>query len=227
MMTARSGTKSPPSGVTLPPRARKRPPKVCTKAAPAPGSPSASTARAWRPGALARRPISASTPWSPRAMIGAPNTHGPSMTIISPCATTSRGSSATPPRAARPATRYCMGGAVLRNIGPTSHPIEASSEGSALTRELLVLDPVRDGGIRAEPAHLVGFVVLEVALEPLDMALPLEGQHVGRDAVEEPAVMADDDGAAGEILQRLLERPQGVDVEIVGRLVEQQQVRAR
>jgi hypothetical protein len=46
------------------------------------------------------------------------------------------------------------------------------------------------------------------------------------DAVEEPAVVADDDGAAGEVEQRLLERPQRVDVEVVGRLVEQQQVAA-
>src|SRR5712671_8081588 len=159
-------------------------------------------------------------------MIGAPNTHGPSMTIISPCATTSRGSSGTPSRAARPATRYCMGGAVLRTIGPTSRPIEASSEGSALTGKLLVFDAVRDGRIRAQPAHLVGLVVLEVALEPFDVAVALEGQHVGRDAVEEPAVVADDDGAAGEILKRFFKRPQGVDVEIVGGLVEEQKIGA-
>ena len=38
--------------------------------------------------------------------------------------------------------------------------------------------------------------------------------------------MADDHGAAGEILQRLFKGPQGVDVEIVGRLVEQDKVGA-
>ncbi len=46
-------------------------------------------------------------------------------------------------------------------------------------------------------------------------------------AVEEPAVVADDHGAAGEIEQRVLERAQRVDVQVVGRLVEQQQVAAR
>ena len=46
-------------------------------------------------------------------------------------------------------------------------------------------------------------------------------------AVEEPAVVRDHDGAAGEVEQRLLERAQRVDVEVVGRLVEQQQVAAR
>ena len=79
----------------------------------------------------------------------------------------------------------------------------------------------------AEPALAVGFVVLVVALEPHHLAVALERQHVRGDAVEEPAVVADDDGAAGERQQRLFERAQRVDVEVVGRLVEQQQVARR
>src|SRR5437870_2981389 len=94
---------------------------------------------------------------------------------------------------------------------------DQSFMGSA--RELLILDPVRDDRIRAEPAHLVLLVVLIVALEPLDMALALEGEDVRSDAIEEPAIVADDHGAAGEILQCLLERTQRVDVEVVGGLV--------
>jgi hypothetical protein len=69
-------------------------------------------------------------------------------------------------------------------------------------------------------------VVLEVALEPFDMAVALEGQDVGRDAVEEHAIVADDHGAAGEILQRLFQRAQRFGVEVVGRFVEQQHVGA-
>src|SRR6266568_7267102 len=92
--------------------------------------------------------------------------------------------------------------------------------------KFLVPDPVRDGGIDAKPPLLVLLVILEIALEPFDVALALERQHVGGDAVEEPAVVADDDRAAGEILERLLERAQGIDVEIVGRLVEQDHVGA-
>ncbi len=38
--------------------------------------------------------------------------------------------------------------------------------------------------------------------------------------------MRDHDGAAGEVQQGFLERAQGLDVEVVGRLVEQQQVAA-
>ena len=44
--------------------------------------------------------------------------------------------------------------------------------------------------------------------------------------VEEEAVVADDHRAAGERFERLLERAQRLDVEIVGRLVEQQHVAA-
>jgi hypothetical protein len=85
---------------------------------------------------------------------------------------------------------------------------------------------VRLVGVDAEAALLVGLVVLEVALEPFDMAVAFEGQHVGGDAVEEPAVMADDHGAAGESSSASSSARKRVDVEVVGRLVEQQQVGA-
>ena len=92
--------------------------------------------------------------------------------------------------------------------------------------QLTVLDPMRLIGVRAQPAVPVGLVVLVVALEPDDLAVALEREDVRRDAVEEPAVVADDDGAAGEGLERLFERAQRVDVEVVRRLVEQEQVAA-
>src|SRR6266446_5680217 len=84
-----------------------------------------------------------------------------------------------------------------------------------------------DGGVGSEPAHLVLLVVLEVALEPLDVAVALERQNMRGDAVEEPAIVADDDRAAGEILERLLERAQRIDVEVVRWLVKQEHVGAR
>ena len=59
------------------------------------------------------------------------------------------------------------------------------------------------------------------------MAVALEGEDVGGEPVEEHAVVADDDAAAGEILERFLERRQRLGVEIVGRLVEQQDIGAR
>ena len=92
--------------------------------------------------------------------------------------------------------------------------------------EFLVFQPVRDDGIDPEPPLLVFLVIGEIAFEPFDVAVALESEHVRRNAVEEQAVMADDDGAAGEILERIFERAQRIDVEIVGRLVEQEHVGA-
>src|SRR4051794_19481126 len=86
--------------------------------------------------------------------------------------------------------------------------------------QLLVLHPVRDDAVLTQPSHLVLLVILKIAFEPFDMTVVLEGEDVRRDAVEEPAVVADDDGAAGKILQRLFQRTQRIDVEVVGRLVQ-------
>ena len=58
----------------------------------------------------------------------------------------------------------------------------------------------------AQAAHAVGLVLGEVALEPGHLRIALEGEDVRGDAIEEPAVVADDDRAAGEILQRAGER---------------------
>src|SRR5204862_5115050 len=77
-----------------------------------------------------------------------------------------------------------------------------------------------------EPAQLVLLIGLEIPLEPFDVAVALEGEDVGRQPVEEEAVVADDHRAAGEILESFLERAQSLHVEIVGGLVEQEDVTA-
>src|SRR5205807_725075 len=55
-------------------------------------------------------------------------------------------------------------------------------------------------------------------------ALALEGEDVRGDPVQEPAVVADDDGTPSEIDERLFERAQSVDVEVVRRLVQEKEV---
>src|SRR5688572_13274597 len=95
-----------------------------------------------------------------------------------------------------------------------------------LPGQRLVLDAVRLVGVGAELLAADGLVLAEVALEPAHLAVALEGEHVGGDAVEEPAVVADDHRAAGVGVERVLQRPQRVDVEVVGGLVEQQDVAA-
>src|SRR2546428_4845247 len=82
--------------------------------------------------------------------------------------------------------------------------------------------PIRPNGLTH--VFLVGLVV---ALEPADAAVAFEDEQVRRDAVQEPAVVADYGHAPGEIEHGLLERTQRVDVQIVRRLVEQEHVPAR
>ena len=48
---------------------------------------------------------------------------------------------------------------------------------------------------------------------------------MGGDPVQEPAIVRNHDGSTGEIHQRLLQCTEGVHIEIVGRLVEQEHVR--
>src|SRR5436309_10632670 len=99
--------------------------------------------------------------------------------------------------------RSCMG----------SPPDRSTIGGSA--GEFSVPDPVRPVGFGAQTPAAVGLVVLVVALEPDDPAVSLEGQDVGGDAVEEPAVVADHGRAAGEADQRLFEGAQRVHVAVV------------
>src|SRR5262245_45966687 len=101
---------------------------------------------------------------------------------------------------------FTIVGHALRTIGANAADALLRPTRSLPPLEPLELDPVRlDGGV-AEAALLVLLVILEVALEPLHVAVALEGQYVGGHAVEEEAVVADHDGAAGEILERRLER---------------------
>ena len=73
-----------------------------------------------------------------------------------------------------------------------------------------ILDPVRRVGVGTQATPAIRFVVLVVALEPLDVAVAFEGEDVGRDAVEEPSIVADDDRAAREVDQRILEAALGM-----------------
>ena len=81
-------------------------------------------------------------------------------------------------------------------------------------------------GVLAVAPLEVRDVLLVVALEPHHLRVALEGEDVRRDAVEEPAIVRDHHGAAGKAQQRLLQRAQRLDVQIVGGLIEQQHVAA-
>ena len=92
--------------------------------------------------------------------------------------------------------------------------------------QLPICNAVRLVGVGALPLSQILDVRLVVPLEPDHLAVPLEGEDVRRDAVEEPPVVGDDHRAAGEVENRVLEGAQRVDVEIVRRFVEHQDVAA-
>src|SRR6266516_3882854 len=97
----------------------------------------------------------------------------------------------------------------------------------ALRVQFPILDPRWQIGGGAESLVLLLLIYPEVALAPDHLAIPLEREDVRRNAVEEPAVVRDDDSAAREVDQRIFERAERIDVEVVGRFVQEQQVAAR
>src|SRR6266571_5627404 len=97
---------------------------------------------------------------------------------------------------------------------------------SSVSGKRAVLDAVRLIGFRAEALLPVGFVIAEVAFEPPRFGVPFERQHVRRDAIEEPPVVTDHHDASREGKQAFFEGPERVDVEIIGGLVEQEDVAA-
>src|SRR5688572_2331048 len=87
-------------------------------------------------------------------------------------------------------------------------------------------DTLRLRAFVAQPLFLVGFVFLIVAVEERPLRIALGRENMGRDTVEKPAVVRDHEHAARELEQRVFERAQRLDVEIVRRFVEQQHVAA-
>src|SRR5690242_4301384 len=78
----------------------------------------------------------------------------------------------------------------------------------------------------AETAAAIGFVLTVVAGKPADRAVPLEGQHVRCHPVEKPAVVRDNQRRSGEPFEGVLQGAQGVHVQIIAGLVQQQHIGA-
>jgi hypothetical protein len=95
-----------------------------------------------------------------------------------------------------------------------------------LLLQFLILDPMRIIRITAQAVVTVGFIILIVAFKPDHLAIAFESQNVRRDPIQKPAVVRNDHRAAGESQQRFFKRAQRFDIEIVGRLVQQQYVAA-
>ena len=90
--------------------------------------------------------------------------------------------------------------------------------------QLLILKPLWLVGGNAETFAALLFVGLVIPFAPMDVGVSFKGENMGSDSVEEPAIMADHHDTADEVQDRLFQRTQGINIKIVRRFVEQQQV---
>ena len=93
-----------------------------------------------------------------------------------------------------------------------------------LAMNLLVPKAVWFVGVGPEAFLAAPLINLKVSFADMDVAVPLEGNDVSRQPVEEPAVVGDHDNAAGKVRNTLFKRTQGVDIKVVGWLIQQQQI---
>src|SRR5690606_29231386 len=120
---------------------------------------------------------------------------------------------------------------VCMSTSSTMESWAASRRGTVMTGlrllERLVAQATRFGRFFAQTALLVGLVFLIVAFKEYYLRIAFERQYVRGDAIEEPAVVADDHDRTRKFQQGVFEGAQRFDVEVVGRFVEQQDVAAR
>src|SRR4051812_1206982 len=131
-------------------------------------------------------------------------------------ASTSYASTSNPAPTSRCVTAVPMSPAPITPTRPTIRLRFALTEH---LHQRFVSDAMRLVGVVTESLPPVSHVVRVIAFEPRHLTFAFEREDVSRDAIEEPAIVRDHHGAAGKIEQRLLERAQRLDVQIVRRLV--------
>src|SRR5512145_311315 len=95
-----------------------------------------------------------------------------------------------------------------------------------LARQLPIANPMRLIRFFAETFFPIGLVIAIVALEPHDFAVAFKRKDVRRDPVEKPPIVTADDRTAGEIFESFFEGAQRIDVKVVRRLIQDDQVGA-
>src|SRR5579875_3730425 len=99
-------------------------------------------------------------------------------------------------------------------------------EGRALANQGLVANAVRRGCVLSKPASLVFLISLEIALKPFHVAVAFKGENMSGKAIQKPTIMADNHRTAGKGGQRLFQGAQGIDIEIIGGFVQQNNIGA-
>ena len=77
---------------------------------------------------------------------------------------------------------------------------------------------------KPKPFSTLLFIGLVIAFAPVNVTVTLKRQNVRRDAVQEPAIVAGDDHAADVIHDGFFQRSQCIDIQVIGRFVEQQHI---
>ena len=75
--------------------------------------------------------------------------------------------------------------------------------------------------IGAEALFSVGLIFCPVTVEKDYLTVPFKREDVGRNSIKEPAVVTDHHRTAPEVLKGLFECPKGIDVKIIGGLVQE------
>jgi hypothetical protein len=87
-----------------------------------------------------------------------------------------------------------------------------------------VFNPMRLIGSGSLACFPVCFIFGVVAVKKEALTLPFKGQDVGDDAIQKPAVMADDQGTSAEKLQGFFQGSHGIDIQIIGRFIQKKHI---
>ena len=72
----------------------------------------------------------------------------------------------------------------------------------------------------AESFPALVFVSLVVAFAPVNISITFKGEDMGRNSIEEPAIVTGHDNATHVVQNGFFQRTQGIHVEVVGGFVQ-------
>lgn len=99
------------------------------------------------------------------------------------------------------------------------------SEATKIINNLLQFPVAHTFRLHIAETHLLVLLILTVgSLKVKYFGVPLKSKYMGTDTIQEPAVVRNHNGTSGEVLKSLFQCTEGVHIDIVGRLIEQQHV---
>ena len=90
--------------------------------------------------------------------------------------------------------------------------------------QLTVFDAARYRCVGAQTLSAIRFILCPIPLKKRYTAVSFKGEDMGGDTVQKLSIVADDHRAAAEIKKGFFQGPQGVDVQVVGGLIQQEHI---